>query len=145
MKKESFGWSTVQEKVGGVLGENFWNDLHQSFPRRGPRVDLYETEREGMIVVEVPGLSSPRDIQINLESQNLTLQGQIPYTYSVPKERLTASERRLGPFKRTIHLPFYFSPDRIEANYKNGLLEIRLLKEKVEKKVAVRFEEDPPS
>ncbi|EGK09195.1 Hsp20/alpha crystallin family protein [Kroppenstedtia eburnea] len=142
MKKDSYDWSNVQGKVGGVFGDKFWNELHQALPRRGPGVDIYETEREGVIVVEIPGLSSPNDIQITLESQNLILQGEIPYGYPVPKEKIALGERRFGRFKRRIQLPFHYSPDRIQASYKSGLLEIRLLKEMVGKEVEVRFEEE---
>jgi HSP20 family protein len=140
LKKDSFDWSHVQGKVGGVLSEKFWKELHQAFPRKGPDVDIYETDREGVIVVEIPGLSSPDDIQITLEPQNLIIQGEIPCGYPVSKERITWGERRFGRFKRRIQLPFHYSPDPIQASYKNGLLEIRLLKEAVGKEVEVHFE-----
>ncbi|MFD1427024.1 HSP20 family protein [Kroppenstedtia sanguinis] len=142
MKKDSFDGSNLQGKMGGILGDKFWNELHHALPRKGPDVDIYETKQEGIIVVEIPGLSSPNDVQITLEFQSLILQGEIPYEYPVAKEKISLGERRFGRFKRRIQLPFHYSPDQIQAHYKNGLLEIRLLKKVVSKEVEIRFEEE---
>ncbi|UCZ53971.1 Hsp20/alpha crystallin family protein [Bacillus shivajii] len=135
-------WENMQEKVEGVLGEDFWNDIMKVVPRRGPFIDFFETGSEGVIIVELPGLESQNHIQVNVSGNQLILVGHIPYPYPVPKEELKISERYYGNFKRAIHIPFSFNPDQIFAHFKNGLLVLKVPKVHQEKHVDITFDHE---
>ncbi|MDM5200268.1 Hsp20/alpha crystallin family protein [Fictibacillus enclensis] len=141
-KKVNFDWASIQEKVDGVLGHDFWQDLNRVVPKRTACSDFYETETEGHIIVELPGLHSQEDLQIELEANQLILQGNIPYLYPVEKEALKMNERLSGPFKKVISIPFAYLPDDIKAEYKHGLLLIKLTKIKKTKPITISFTEE---
>ncbi|WP_096439353.1 Hsp20/alpha crystallin family protein [Alteribacter populi] len=132
-------WEDMQEKVEGVLGEDFWADIMKVVPKRGPTIDFFETTSEGVVVVELAGLESQNHVQVNVSGNQLILAGHIPYPYPLPKEELKISERFYGKFKRTIPVPFSFSPEHITANYKNGLLVLKIPKIHQEKHVDISF------
>ncbi|PTX49353.1 HSP20 family protein [Melghirimyces profundicolus] len=135
--KESPDWVHIPEKVKEV-----WKKLDPSSPKRVPSIDIYETEEEGVITAELPGLRSSEDVQITLDSLHLTLEGRIPCPYPCPKESLIVNERYFGRFKRTVRIPFNYSSDSIEARYKSGILEIHLSKRTEKNRVTLRFDED---
>ncbi|MCQ6266752.1 Hsp20/alpha crystallin family protein [Fictibacillus sp. WQ 8-8] len=141
-KKVNFDWASIQEKVDGVLGNDFWQDLNRVVPKRTACTDFYENETEGYLVVELPGLRSQEDLNIVLEANQLVLEGNIPYTYPIEKEALKMNERLSGPFKKVIHIPFQYSPDEVKAEYRHGLLEIRLVKMKKTKPITISFTEE---
>ncbi|MFB8424369.1 Hsp20/alpha crystallin family protein [Priestia megaterium] len=141
-KYEEIDWGSIQHKVEDMLGNHFWSDLNHILPKRFPNVDLYETDKEGVIVVEVPGLHSTNDIQIKLDANILTVEGNVPYAYEASKQKLKLNERHTGVFSRTVKLPFHYTDEPVRAKYKNGLLEIRLNKIENDQTIAIQFEDD---
>ena len=96
-KYEEIDWGSIQHKVEDMLGNHFWSDLNHILPKRFPNVDLYETDKEGIIVVEVPGLHSTHDIQIKLDANILTVEGNVPYAYEASKQKL---KLKRTPYRR---------------------------------------------
>ncbi|EIT85580.1 small heat shock protein [Fictibacillus macauensis ZFHKF-1] len=141
-KKVHFDWASLQDKVDSVLGSEFWHELNRVVPKRTACTDLYENDTEGVVIIELPGLSSTEDLSISLESNKLIVQGNIPYRYPVSQDELTMQERLTGPFTKEIHIPFLYHPDQVSAAYKQGLLEIRLVKIKKTKPISVSFTKD---
>ncbi|RBW69103.1 Hsp20/alpha crystallin family protein [Bacillus taeanensis] len=140
-KKGRINWSRFSENIDQVLGEDFWNDLHHVIPKRGPSFDMYETKTEGVIIVELPGMTSMDNIQIRQNGTELILHGNIGYTYPVEQEKLLQNERFSGKFKRVISVPFHYKAEDIKAQYKNGLLEIRIQKAAQEEDIIINIEE----
>ncbi|MBM7702018.1 Hsp20/alpha crystallin family protein [Metabacillus iocasae] len=141
-KQPDIDWSSIHDKVEDMLGVHFLNDLQSMLPKRFPNIDLYQTDTEGIVVIEIPGLQSSQDIRIKLESSMLTIDGQIPYSYPITKQQLTMKERHTGSFQRTIRIPFPYIDDQISAKYKNGLLEIRLQKDIQDQTISIEFDEE---
>ncbi|KQL21574.1 Hsp20/alpha crystallin family protein [Cytobacillus solani] len=135
-----FSWSKLPEGAEDVLGKEFWNDIQQLFPKKGPLIDMYETEHEGIILVELPGLHSINDIKIKLKDMNLVILGNIPVFSLSSNGKATIKERFTGPFERQIPLPFSFMAKNVTAKYQNGLLVIRLEKVVSEQLIDVHFE-----
>ncbi|WP_163538700.1 Hsp20/alpha crystallin family protein [Gracilibacillus sp. YIM 98692] len=144
MKRNSgkFSWSKLPDEAKDVLGEEFWSDFQNLFPKNGPNVDLYETQTEGTLLLDLPGLHSIEDIDLKKNGTNLIITGNIPdltpKTKDKPKQII--NERFTGPFERSIPIPFSFSTQHVSAKYMNGLLEIRLGKIRNEEQINVRFE-----
>ncbi|MGP4081366.1 Hsp20/alpha crystallin family protein [Pseudalkalibacillus sp. R45] len=141
-KTGKVNWSKFSNEVDHVLGEDFWNDLHHVIPKRGPSYDMYETDAEGIIIFELPGLRSINEIKIKQHGTHLILQGKIDYHYPVPQDKLIQNERFTGNFKRSVLVPFHYTPEKITARYKNGLLEIRIQKEQNEDEIIIDMDED---
>jgi HSP20 family protein len=92
-----------------------------------PAVDVWETEDEIVYAFDLPGI--PEDqISVELENGGLTISGERERTDEVSQDRLYRYERRFGSFSRTIGLPQGVSEDSIQADYKDGVLEVHVQK-----------------
>jgi HSP20 family protein len=92
-----------------------------------PAVDVWETERELVISFDLPGI--PQDkIAVELDENVLTVSGERERTDEHSSERFYRFERRYGQFSRSVSLPAGVKEDDVEADYKDGVLEIRIPK-----------------
>ncbi|KQX52020.1 Hsp20/alpha crystallin family protein [Paenibacillus sp. Root444D2] len=119
-------WKGLSAQAGDVLGPEFWQDIASIIPLTGPRVDMYETSQELVVVAEVPGLSSPEQIQLSFRDQSLLMRGMLVRPYQVLDEQMRLSERFFGAFERAFRLPGNAMTDQMRAQYHNGLLIIRI-------------------
>lgn len=93
-------------------------------PTVRPAVDIYENQDELMLVVDLPGVSPDR-LVVDVEKDTLTIIGRRP-------EALPEGARVLGgqffgwDFKRQFTVPAEIDQDRIKAELKDGVLEVRL-------------------
>ncbi|MFD2682084.1 Hsp20/alpha crystallin family protein [Bacillus seohaeanensis] len=122
-------WDQLQENMQKVLGDSFWDDMQKVLPRRFPLIDVFETHKEGFVVIEAPGITSQKDAHLQIKGSKLLIEIVIPYTYPVAKEHLLQQERAFGRFKRAVTLPFSFKSDSIQATYENGLFIVKFEKE----------------
>lgn len=106
------------------LGEEFWDVINDFFPLVNPRIDLVRTDREMIIVAELPGIQSEKDLSIRMQGRLLTITGEIKRSYIVDGQELMKDERFTGPFKRKIRLSEDCITERLTASYINGLLKI---------------------
>jgi HSP20 family protein len=92
-----------------------------------PAVDISERKDAYLVTVELPGVGID-DLEITFEGALLTIQGQRPFRPDSSEERVHRSERRYGPFRRSITLPTHVRPDAIEASTQDGVLQIMVPK-----------------
>jgi len=92
-----------------------------------PVVDIYE--REGTIVLkaELPGID-PKDVDIRLENNVLTLRGERKIDNEVQRESYHRVERAYGTFSRSFTLPSVVDQEKIKAGYQDGVLTVTLPK-----------------
>jgi HSP20 family protein len=104
----------------GNAGEDDWN-----LGSWAPPVDIFE--REGTIVMkaELPGVD-PKDVDVRVENNVLTLRGQRKLDEEVKKENYHRVERSYGTFTRSFTLPTVVDTDKIAAEYKDGVLRLTL-------------------
>jgi HSP20 family protein len=102
------------------------NDVNRS--AWWPSVDVMETDNEVVVRAEVAGVD-PKDLDVSISGQVLTLTGEKKRSSEKKDENYYHTERFLGTFRRTIELPTAVSADHQSAEYKNGVLEIRMKKE----------------
>ncbi|CAG7637466.1 Hsp20/alpha crystallin family protein [Paenibacillus allorhizosphaerae] len=119
-------WNSFHKQAGEVLGEQFWQDIAGLIPNTGPRIDIYYTAGSVVVLAEIPGLTSPNDIDIHLEGQTLVVEGDIPRLYPVTDNRITQQERFFGSFRRSLPMPKPVSANGIYARYSQGLLIVEL-------------------
>jgi HSP20 family protein len=103
-----------------------------------PAVDVSETEAEMVVRVELPGLSK-ENIELSLHDNVLTLKGEKKQEKKEEKENYHRVERSYGSFNRSLTLPADVDQSKIQATFKNGVLEIVLPKaeEAKQKKIEV--------
>ena len=97
-----------------------------SSPGVFPPLNVF-VDKEGALVVraEIPGIS-PDQVQIQLEPQRLTISGErAPDATGNGYHR---RERRFGRFSRSVQLPADLDIERATADYRDGLLTVRMPK-----------------
>jgi len=106
-----------------------------------PVVDIEETELNYLIRAELPGLSKEK-VKVTVEDGVLTLSGERDLERKVEGKTFHHIERSHGTFTRSFTLPENAETESVSANYKDGLLEIRVAKneEALPKSIEVRVE-----
>jgi HSP20 family protein len=97
-----------------------------------PSVDAWETENELVLSFDLPGIPEG-DIAVELEDNVLTVSGERQRAKEHSGERFYRFERRYGTFTRSVTLPHGVQEDAINADYKDGVLEIRIPKPEEQK------------
>jgi HSP20 family protein len=91
-----------------------------------PPIDIFQTEGHELVLkAELPDMSR-EDIDINIENFVLTIKGDKKASSEVKDEQYHHSERRYGSFSRSFSLPQTVDASRVSADYKNGVLTVRL-------------------
>ena len=92
-----------------------------------PALDVWETENEVVYAFDLPGIPEEQT-SVEVEDGSLTVTAERQRTNEFGDDRFYRFERRHGTFTRTIGLPQGVSEDGINADYKNGVLEIHVAK-----------------
>jgi len=92
-----------------------------------PNIDITENETEFSVRAEVPGIDK-NDIDITLTEGLLTIKGEKKYENEEKSENFHRRESCYGSFARSFRLSSEIENDKIEANYKDGVLKITLPK-----------------
>lgn len=92
-----------------------------------PPCDVFEDKDTVKIVAEVPGVR-PEDVKLSLENNLLTIRGEKRQQAEERTERVHRYERSYGSFERSFALPSTVDPDKISANYENGILTVTIPK-----------------
>jgi HSP20 family protein len=92
-----------------------------------PAVDVWETEDEVVYAFDLPGIPENK-ISVEYEDGALTVSGERERTQETAEDRYYRFERRYGTFTRTIALPQGVTEDAVNADYRNGVLEVRVRK-----------------
>ncbi len=135
------------EEMGRRLGDFFrGSNMYNlwTFAETGtfvPRVEVAEDEGSIRVDAELPGIDE-KDIDITLTGDTLTIKGEKRVNLERSSEEFFCTERTYGTFSRKIQIPREVDLDRVEANYRNGVLHISLPKlegHKIPRKVEVRY------
>ena len=91
-----------------------------------PAVDIFQSgDQELVLKAELPEMAR-EDIDITVENGTLTLKGERKASPDVKDEQFYHIERRYGPFSRSFSLPRTVDTSRVSAEYKQGVLTVRL-------------------
>src|SRR5215216_21435 len=86
-----------------------------------PASDIYETESGYLIAMDLPGIDREA-LEIDVDENRLIVRG----TREVAESRQHRTERPRGKFLRTFSVPASVDQAKIGAEYKDGVLQIRL-------------------
>ncbi|TPE44778.1 Hsp20/alpha crystallin family protein [Pontibacter mangrovi] len=117
--------------------DRFFNESVNSKNISGftPHVDACETERGFEIEAALPGVKK-EDISIDFQEGRLTITGERKLEKKEENRRYHMLETQYGSFSRTFYLPDNVNPDKITAEFKDGILLVSIPKD--EKKVMKR-------
>jgi HSP20 family protein len=103
-----------------------------------PVVDIYENEDKIVVKAELPGVDK-KDIKVDLKDGVLTLGGERSHEKEVKEENYYRKERAFGRFHRSFAVPSEIDPDKIKAEFKDGVLKVEIPKpeEQKPKKITV--------
>lgn len=92
-----------------------------------PAMDLVEEGEEYVLRADLPGVAES-DIEIELDDDVLTISGERKSEHEEKRDGYRRIERSSGSFSRTLTVPEGIDPERIEARFENGVLEVRVPK-----------------
>jgi HSP20 family protein len=118
----------LQDRVNRLFQEtNLGQDEGMTTSSFVPPVDIYETEQNIVLKMEVPGVEQ-KDLDIRIENQTITIRGERKFEKEVKEDNFHRVERRYGSFQRSFSLPNTVNPEQVTADYENGVLEVTLAK-----------------
>ncbi|MFZ5805819.1 MAG: Hsp20/alpha crystallin family protein [Verrucomicrobiota bacterium] len=92
-----------------------------------PAVDIVEDKKNYSITAELPDVPK-ENVKVAVENGVLTISGERKYEHEEKDEKVHRIERSYGSFTRSFAVPEDADATKIEAEYKNGLLKVRLPK-----------------
>ena len=120
---------SIEDEMGRVM-RDWWQGLDQGAELVGswcPAVDVKEEVDQYLIAVDLPGVA-PKDIDISVEQNVLTIKGDRRDEREVDKEGYHRMERLHGQFYRRLGLSNSADAEHVKAVDHNGVLEITVPK-----------------
>jgi HSP20 family protein len=120
--------AALQDRVNRIFADAYRRDNDDLMTRGAwvPPVDIYDNgNHELVITAELPDVNR-EDITLRVENNTLTISGQKKMGSEVKEEQYHRVERAYGNFSRSFTLPQTVDTNAIGAEYKNGVLIVRL-------------------
>lgn len=92
-----------------------------------PAIDIVEKDKAFEVTAELPGLDA-KNIDLQLSDNVLTIKGEKQEEKEERTKDRHVTERRYGSFHRSLQVPSSVDAEKIEANFKNGVLTVTLPK-----------------
>ncbi len=93
-----------------------------------PLVDISENDREYLIKAELPDVKK-EDVKVTAEAGALTIMGERKFEKEEKTSKYHRVERAYGKFGRSFSLPDNANPAKVSAEFKDGMLTVRLVKD----------------
>jgi HSP20 family protein len=129
----------LQREIDRLFDDFFRTEVRPVKEFFAPDMDVYETDNEVVIEVEIPGIDR-KDVKITVEENILKISGEKKVEREQKGKNYYYVERSAGKFERAIKLPDYVDAEKIKAEYKNGVLTIRVPKKEERKSKVIEVE-----
>jgi len=132
----------MERRFENIFGRSLypitWRRLPVEEREWAPAIEVFEKEDHFIVKAEVPGMKQD-DIDVSVVGDMLTIKGERKAESEVKEQDYYCCERSYGSFHRSVSLPSNVNAEKIEASYKDGILEISLPKapEVKPKKIAI--------
>jgi len=97
-----------------------------------PAVDVYETENELVLKADLPDVD-PKNVEVQFENGTLRLKGNRKFEEEKNGKGYHRIERSYGSFVRAFSLPETVDPEKVKADFKNGVLTVTMQKKEIAK------------
>jgi HSP20 family protein len=88
-----------------------------------PDIEVIERPNDILVRADLPGMQAD-DIEVSVDDGVLTISGEREQERREDEEGFVRTERVYGQFFRSIPLPEGADPERVEAQFRNGVLEV---------------------
>ena len=102
-----------------------------------PAAEMDETPEEIHLKLEVPGMDA-QDLDIQVSAETVSISGERRSQTKAESNGMTRSEFNYGSFRRVIPLPARVQNTNVNAEYKDGILNVTLPKAEEEKEKVVK-------
>jgi HSP20 family protein len=122
-------FSQLQDRINRAFSDAYGRSGDDAILTSGswvPPVDIYQNgDHELVLKAELPDMAR-EDIDLTVDNGTLTIRGEKKFTTDVKEDQFHRIERHYGTFTRSFSLPPTVDPGRVGAEYKNGVLTVRL-------------------
>jgi HSP20 family protein len=119
----------LQDRINHVFNDAYGRGTEEGLMNSGtwiPPVDIYQNgEHELVLKAELPDMKR-EDIAITVDNNTLMIKGEKKITEEAKDEQFHRIERRYGSFSRSFVLPPTVDTTKVSAEYKNGVLSLKL-------------------
>jgi HSP20 family protein len=122
--------------LSNIFDDTFFPVLHSS-TNSVPAVNIREDEKNYNLELAVPGIDK-KDLKIDLNEDVLTIASEVKQENEEEKNGYKRKEFSYSSFARTFYIPENIDRDKIEASYKDGILNVSLPKQETEKSKLAR-------
>ena len=119
------------DRVNGLF-----NGPPSDFQRNSPPVDVVEDQNGYRFSFEMPGLKSD-SLEVKIEDEALVIDAERTQPAWAKDAQVHRAERQYGPIHRHFRLPGDVGHDAIKAAYKDGVLEVTIMKRPEAKAVRI--------
>ena len=104
-----------------------------------PPINIWLGDNSVVVTAELAGVTRD-DVNLSLQEDVVTLAGQREPKSQEQNVSWQRRERAYGTFSRTVQLPFRVDPEKVQARFDNGILEIELQRLEADrpKKIEIR-------
>jgi HSP20 family protein len=121
----------VSTRLGRLLGQprlqRIVDDDGAFFADFSPAVDVQETDKEYVVKADLPDVKK-EDVKVGIEDGVLTLEGERKQEKEEKNKKFHRVERTYGKFVRRLALPMEVDAEKVAAEFKDGVLNVRMPK-----------------
>jgi len=117
-------YSDIYELMDRFFSRTPFSEFHTEWT---PSIDISETDGEITVRAELPGMDS-EDLDVNVAGDLLSIKGEKKKEEEKKDKGYYVSESYFGSFQRNIRLPAEVQSDKVQAKFKDGVLNITLPK-----------------
>ena len=131
----------TQDRFNRLFNETFsraFGDEEAPVRSWAPAVDILENEGNIVLKAELPGID-PKDVEVRVEDNTLYLKGERKFEKEVKEENYHRVERSYGSFARSFALPGSIDSEKVQAEYKDGLLTLTIPKREEAKPKTIKI------
>ena len=134
------GLNSLQEQVNRLFDDTFSSHRagQSDLATWAPAVDVFETENELVVKADLPDMNE-KDIDVRVENNTLTVRGERKFEQQANEDNYLRIERAYGTFTRSFSLPNTVNPEAIRAEYRSGVLTVRMPKREESKPKQIKI------
>lgn len=147
IKEPELSFDSIHQELNNFLRDTFMESVFshplnlKKISTWRPAIELKQTDKEYKAKVQLPGVNK-EDIHIDLNNDYMTVSAEVKEEKQSKgeNEKTHTSEFRYGKYIRTVSFDNPIKTNESKAEYKNGILEIIMPKQKIEKSKTKRLD-----
>jgi len=140
IKEPELSFDSIHQELNNFLRDTFMESVFshplnlKKMSTWRPAIELKQTDKDYKVKVQLPGVKK-EDIHIDLNNDYMTISAEVKEekTQKAEDEKVQTSEFRYGKYVRTVSFENPIKSDESVAEYKDGILNITMPKQKIEK------------